>query len=229
MGKHNVLKDLPESDRPYEKLLAKGSESLTDSELLAIILKTGSKNLTSLELAQKLLMGYHGNLLNLYELSINDLTKFEGIGKVKAIQLKAVAELSKRISKTSKGSRIKMNCPASIADYYMEQMRHLRYETLMCAYFDAKCNFLGDVVLSNGTSDHTTFSPRDVFKYAFDKDACQIILLHNHPSGDPDPSGADVQVTKKIRKNAEMLCFHLADHIIIGDNQYFSFKENNYI
>ena len=122
MSEHFTMKNLPESERPYEKYLLYGEESLSDAELLAIILKTGTKEANSLDIAREILTGNHNNLLNLYDLSYHDLLQFSGIGNVKAIQLKAIAELAKRIAKTSSGYQLKMNNPNCVANYYMEQL-----------------------------------------------------------------------------------------------------------
>ena len=226
MSEHFTMKNLPESERPYEKYLLYGEESLSDAELLAIILKSGTKESNSLDIAREILRGNHNNLLNLYDLSYHDLVQFSGVGKVKAIQLKAVAELAKRIAKTNSGYQLKMNTPNSIADYYMEQLRHLKQEQLVCAFFDGKSNFLGDAVISKGAVNYAYVSPRDIFRYAFDYEAVMIVLLHNHPSGDPTPSEDDIQITNRIIKGAQILQLELVDHVIIGDNKYFSFKEN---
>ena len=223
------MKNLPESERPYEKYMLYGEESLSDAELLAIILKSGTKDANSLDIARELLKGNHNNLLNLYDLSYRDLMHYSGIGQVKAIQLKAVAELSRRIARTNSGYRLKMNCPSSIADYYMEQLRHEKQEMLVCAFFDAKNNFLGDAVISKGAVNYAYVSPREIFRYAFDYEAVMIILLHNHPSGDPTPSEDDLRITHRIIKGAQILQLELVDHIIIGDNIYYSFKENERI
>ena len=225
MSEHIILKELPESERPYEKFLNSGVESLSDAELLAVILKNGTRQETSLDLARKLLRDKHGNLLNLYACSYNELMQIPGIGKVKAIQLKTIAELSKRIAKTQSGYELKMNNPASIAAYYMEQMRHQKKEQIICAFFDAKCRFLGDAVISVGSVNYAYVSPRDIFTKAFEVEAVMMILLHNHPSGDPTPSEDDIQITKRIQKGAVILGIDLVDHIIIGDNIYYSFKE----
>lgn len=226
MSEHNTIKNLPESERPYEKFLLSGEESLSDAELLAIIIKSGTKNENSLEIAHRILQGNHNNLLNLYDLSYRDLMRLSGIGKVKALQLKAVAELSKRIGKTQSGYQLRMDNPSSIANYYMEQMRHRKEEILMCAFFDSKCSFLGDVIVSKGSVNYAYVSPRDIFRYALDYEAVLIVMLHNHPSGDPTPSEDDIQITRRIEKGARILELQLADHIIIGDNKYYSFKEN---
>ena len=226
MSKHFTMKNLPESERPYEKFLSQGVESLSDAELLAIIIKTGTKKESSLDIARNLLQGNHNNLLNLYDLSYHELLDYAGIGQVKAIQLKAVAELSKRIAKTNSGYTLQMDTPSSIADYYMEQLRHSKEEFLLCAFFDSKCNFLGDVTISKGSVNYAYVSPRDIFLHAFDYKAVFIVMLHNHPSGNPVPSEEDFQITYRIGKGAQLLELQLADHIIIGDNTYYSFKEN---
>ena len=226
MSEHFTMKNLPESERPYEKYLNQGEKSLSDAELLAIILKSGTKESNSVDIARKILSGNHNNLLNLYDLSYRELMQISGIGKVKAIQLKAVAELAKRISKTNSGYSLKMDNPVSIANYYMEQLRHAKQEQLLCAFFDAKNNFLGDAVISKGAVNYTYVSPRDIFRQAFEYEAVMIILLHNHPSGDPTPSEDDLQITRRIEKGARILQLELVDHIIIGDNRYYSFKEN---
>ena len=229
MSEHFTMKNLPESERPYEKYLLHGEESLSDAELLAIILKSGTKDANSIDIAREILKGNHNNLLNLYDLSYRDLMEFSGVGQVKAIQLKAVAELSRRIAKTNSGYQLKMDRPESIAAYYMEQLRHAKQELLMCAFFDAKNNFLGDVLVSKGAVNYAYVSPRDIFRYAFEYEAVMIILLHNHPSGDPTPSEDDFRITKRIEKGAQILQLGLVDHIIIGDNKYYSFKENELI
>jgi DNA repair protein RadC len=227
MDKHIAVKEMPESERPYEKFLRYGVSSLSDAELLAIIIKTGTRNRTSLEVAQSLLYEKHRNLLNLYDLSFEEMKKIPGIGKVKAIQLKAAAELSLRIAGTKRGYSLRLDKVSSVADFYMERLRHEKQEILMCAYFDAKANFLGDAKLSVGSTNFAYFSAKDVLRCALEKNATLLVLLHNHPSGDPTPSQDDIRVTERMRQCAGLLDMNLVDHIIIGDNQYFSFKEQH--
>lgn len=229
MSRHFTMKNLPESERPYEKFLKYGAESLSDAELLATIIKTGTAKENSVDIARQILQGNHNNLLNLYDLSHRELMTFPGIGSIKAIQLKAVAELSKRIARTQSGYHLHMNDPCSIADYYMELLRHCKEEILMCAFFDTKCHFLGDVAISKGSVNYAYVSPRDIFRHAFDYSAVQFVLIHNHPSGDPTPSNDDIQITHRIQKGAQILELELLDHIIIGDNKYYSFYENKQI
>lgn len=229
MQNFNSIKNLPISERPYEKFLSMGASAMSDAELLSIIIKSGTKEYNSLDIAHSLLKDNNGNLLNLYDFSLEDLMKFQGIGKVKAIQLKAIAELSKRISKTMSRERLKMDEPCSIAAYYMEQLRHEAKESLICALFNSKCVFLGDSVISTGSDNYAYVSPKDIFQFALDKNAVLMILVHNHPSGDPNPSEDDVNITRRIKNGADLLGLELADHIIIGDNDYFSFREHGYI
>lgn len=229
MSQHFTIKNLPESERPYEKFLKYGEENLSDAELLAIIIKSGTAKENSVDIARQILQGNHNNLLNLYDLSYRELMKYPGIGSIKAIQLKAVAELSRRIARTQSGYDLRLDRPHSIADYYMEELRHRKEEVLMCAFFDAKCHFLGDVVISKGSVNFAYVSPRDIFRYAFDYEAVQLVLIHNHPSGDPTPSNDDIQITHRIHKGAQILELKMIDHIIIGDNRYYSFHENEQI
>jgi DNA repair protein RadC len=153
------------------------------------------------------------------------LLEISGIGKVKAMQLKAVAELSERIAATSRLERIRLSNPFSIASYYMERLRHQKKELLLCAYFDAKLGFLGESTISVGSTSYAYVSPKDILRKALEKNAAQLVLLHNHPTGDPTPSMDDIRVTNRVRECAAMLDLVLADHIIIGDNCYYSFKE----
>lgn len=226
MARHTTIQDLPEDERPYEKFLAKGAESLSDAELLSIILRCGTKDMTSTELARLILSGKQGNLLNLYEFSFEELLKMPGIGKVKAVQLKSVAELSRRIAATRRGYHIRLKDPASIAEYYMEQLRHLPYEQFLVAFFDAKCTFLGDAVIARGSVASAAVPPRNVFRSALICNAVMLVLVHNHPSGDPSPSGEDISLTHRLGDIGSSMEINVVDHIIIGDNYYYSFKEN---
>ena len=221
------MKNLPESERPYERFRTLGAQALSDAELLAIILKTGTKDMTALELARNLLSECQGNLLNLYELSFEQFQKQKGIGPVKAVQLKAVAELSRRIARTGRGYQLSLSNPSSIAEYYMEDLRHRREEVFFGAFFDAKCRFLGDSQITTGSLCFAYVSPMELFRAALLKNALLIVALHNHPSGDPAPSREDVELTRTLEEGARLLGLTLADHIIIGDRCYYSFKENH--
>ena len=215
---------------PYEKFENIGSDSLTDIELLAIIIRTGTKNRNALELAKEILKlssnsGQSHGLLSLLHLSLEELMSLNGIGKVKAIRLKCIAELSKRIAMETFKTGLRFDSPKSIAAYYMEQLRHLETEQVMLVMCDGKNQFLKDCILSSGTVNMSLLSPREIFLMAIKTQAVNILLVHNHPSGDPTPSKDDIMITKRIHEAAQLMNIPLLDHIIIGNNCYVSFAE----
>lgn len=223
------MKKLPESERPYEKCFHYGAECLSDSELLAVILRSGTQGQNSLLLAQRLLQcmeaSSYSGLMGLLHISVEDLMKIHGIGQVKAVQLKCIGELSKRIAKTAARPQLSMNDPSSVAAYYMEELRHEEQEIVICMMSDAKGHFLGDKLLTRGTATGSLLTPREIYMEALRRHAVSLILIHNHPSGDPTPSPDDMQITARIYQAGEILGIHLLDHIIIGDQRYCSFRE----
>lgn len=228
---HMKIKDLPKSERPYEKLLDKGAEALSDAELLAVIIKSGTHNLQSIEVAQRVLKlnKYESGLAGLYNLSIEQFREVKGIGEIKAIQIMAVLEFSKRLAKQQAIKEFQITSPASLANIYMEDMRYFRQEHFKVVYLDTKNNIMGDRDVTIGTINTSLVHPREVFSDAIKCSAASIIVLHNHPSGDPSPSQEDIQVTKRLAQAGEILGIGLLDHIIIGDGKYFSFKEKGFL
>ena len=225
----NIIKDLPEAQRPYEKCFSQGEAALSDCELLAVILRSGTQGLNSLELAQEILQymetsSYTG-LTGLLHISVQDLMEIHGIGQVKAVQLKCIGELSKRIARTAARPQMVMNNPSSVASYYMEELRHEEQEVVICMMSDVKGHFLGDKVLTRGTATGSLVTPREIYMEALRRHAVSLILVHNHPNGDPTPSPDDMQITARIYQAGELLGIHLLDHIIIGDQKYCSFRE----
>lgn len=218
-------KQLPESERPYEKCLAKGAEFLSDAELLAVIIRTGTNGHTSVEVAKQILEAKSGSLLAVHQMSLAELRQIPGIGKVKAIQLKCVAELSKRIAMSSRVHDVVLQSARSVASYYMERLRHEEREHVLLCMFDTRCRLIRDTVISVGTATASLVSPREIFLKALEYHAVHIILVHNHPSGDIQPSRQDIQITRQLLEGGRILGIALSDHIIIGDNQYFSFRE----
>jgi len=204
---------------------------LSDAELLAIIIKSGTKKLQSIEVAQRVLQinKYEKGLPGLYSLSIQQMNEVDGIGKIKAIQIMAMLEFSKRLSKQQAVKEFKISSPASIAKIYMEEMRYLKQEHFKVVYFDIKNNILGDRDTTIGTINTTIVHPREVFSEAVKISAASIIVIHNHPSGDPSPSKEDIQVTKRLLEASRILGIDLLDHIIIGDGRYISLKEKGFI
>ena len=215
---------------PYEKFISYGSRSLTDSELLAILLRTGTRGMNARELGEKVLeetARYGNGLLGLYHIPLNELRKIEGIGNVKAIQLKTIAELSTRMAQAKAKGNLSFHRPASVADYYMERFRHENVEYIMLLLLDSGLHLIDERILSKGTVNASLVSPREVFIHALQAQAAGIMLLHNHPGGNPAPSGNDIRITERIMQIGMLVDIPLFDHIIIGDNRYFSFKERN--
>lgn len=223
------MKDLPDPERPYEKCMSQGPTSLSDAELLSVIIRTGSRGEKSTDLALRVLNAGPDGLLNLIYLDADEFMQIHGIGQVKAVQLKCVGELSRRIASAVRHVDRVFAGPAEIAAYYMERLRHEMRENLMLVMFDRKNMLLGDQVISVGTSNASLISPGEIFKAALQKKAEFIILLHNHPSGSPDPSREDIEVTRRIAECGCLLDIPLMDHIIIGDNCYFSFCERGFL
>lgn len=223
--KHITFKNSPNGEKPYEKFLTYGAESLSDAELLAVVLRSGTKDCDVLNVARQILAYGQQSLMNLWEMSLNELMAIPGIGKVKAIQLKCIAQLCVRMSRMSYMPKEKFDNPDKIAGYYMELLRHEKQEKMYLLMMDTKCQKLGEEVVSMGTVNSSIASPREIFLTALNHKAVQIVLVHNHPSGDPTPSREDVQLTKRIKVCGELMGIELVDHIIIGDTIYTSFRE----
>lgn len=225
---HYKMKDIPNEDRPYERCLREGVEALSDAELLSIIIRTGSRDESSLELASQILaLNYpREGILGLLHLSLPELMSLKGIGQVKGIQLLCVGELSKRIWKRKiLEEPLKLTEPEAVAAYFREQVRHSTREEFHVMLFDTKMNLIREVALSEGTVNASMASPRDIFIEALRYRAVSIILVHNHPSGDPEPSAQDIRLTKRIRETGELIDIPVLDHIIIGDSSFVSLKE----
>lgn len=227
-----TMKHLPEGDRPYEKCLRQGPESLSDRELLAVIIRTGSKKHTALELADRILAlgSPPEGLLGLLHHSQEDFCTIDGIGRVKAIQLLCIGELSRRIWKRRvlKGPEA-FTSPEQIAEFYMEDMRHLEREEIRVMFLDTKQKLIRDLVLSRGTVSSSVITPREVLIEALRCLAVSMILVHNHPSGDPVPSKADLLLTERVKRAGDLVGVALIDHIVIGDGRYISFRQENII
>lgn len=227
-----TMKELPESERPYEKCLNYGPGVLSDAELLAVILRCGSVGSTSLELSTELLrqLDSRGGLGALSSsVTVEELCCVRGIGRVKAVQLLAIGELSRRIARQSARNAVHLDSPSSIAAYFMEDMRHLDREEVRAAFFNTKNRLLSTAVLTRGTVNASLVTPREVFMEAMKHQAVYIVLLHNHPSGDPTPSRDDYLLTERMMHAGRLMEIALADHIVIGDNCYVSFKERGFI
>lgn len=231
------MKDLPEDARPQEKLLAYGPTSLSNAELIALIIRTGTKENNSISLAQKLLekgndndnkgasrnLEYFG-LKFLANATLEEITEVKGIGKSKAAMILAAIELAKRISKSSV-DLTKLNTTDKLPYMVMDDMRNLEKEHFKIAILNTKKELSYLETITVGSIDKTIVEPREVFSIAIKRNAHTLILLHNHPSGDPKPSIQDIEITKTLKEAGLLLNIPVIDHIIIGDGRYFSFLE----
>lgn len=226
-----TMKNRPETDRPYEKCLENGPESLSDGELLAVILRTGSRNCSSLELAWKVLSCHpvYQGILSLHHMDLERLKNIPGIGNVKAIEILCIAEIAKRLSKASVNLEQDCSSPEYIVQYYMESMRHLDYERVMLLLLNGKHRLVREIALSQGSANSAFVSVRQIFIEALHYGAVYMILVHNHPSGEPSPSREDLILTGKVKEAGELLEIPLSDHIIIGNQCYISLKEEGYM
>lgn len=204
-----------------------GAASLSDAELLAIIIRTGTQNSSALDIAKQILERfYQDRQLNfLHHVTLKELMEIDGIGEVKAVKIKCIAELSARMAKQHARHSLSFRDPKTIADYYMEEMRHEEVEKILLLLLDNQLRLMENILLSKGTVNASLLSTREVFRHALRSGACKIMLLHNHPSGSCVPSRQDMEITHKIARAGEMMDIPLVDHLIIGDGCYTSLKE----
>lgn len=223
------IKDLPEMEKPYEKFENYGAERLSDAELLAIIIKSGTKDKTSVELAQEILLldSEKRGLNFLREISIDDLRKIKGLGRVKAIQLKATIELAKRISKPYKILRKTVTSPDDVAEVLMSDMKDSSQEMMKVIVLNVKNEIVRVSTISLGTANSTLIEARDVFKEAIRYNSTRIIVAHNHPSGDPTPSKSDIVFSARLRDAGKLIGIEVLDHVIIGNDKFCSLKRMN--
>ena len=219
------MKDLPEAERPYEKLEQYGAKALTNAELLAIIIKTGTKDETAVGLAQKVLKlntDEKDNLKFLCDLTVEEFTKIKGIGKIKAIQLKAVCELATRRNSVSSYKEKQILRPKDIAEILMERTRFEKQEILKVAMLNNKNKLIRIKEIAKGGGNFVAATIRSILNEAVKIEAAKIILIHNHPTGDPTPSKQDIEFTKNVEQASKILGIQLLDHIVIGDLKYVS-------
>ncbi|MCR5215832.1 MAG: DNA repair protein RadC [Lachnospiraceae bacterium] len=223
-----TIKETCKDLRPYEKFHNMGVEKLSNEELLAIIIRCGNRNEDSVTLAKKILSlrTEESSLLNIYQRSMEELKSIPGVGEVKAMQIKCVGELSRRIAKTSHAKRPVFSSPKTIANYFMEDFRHLSRERFLAVYVDTAMQYISEYEVSLGTVDRTIASPREIMMEGLRANAVHVILLHNHPSGKAKPSSEDIRLTKAVQKAGELIGITLVDHIIIADRDFYSFAEH---
>jgi DNA repair protein RadC len=217
------IKGFLDEELPQEKIEKKGPQSLTKTELLAICLRTGTKEKNVIELSKEIIDYFNDR--NLLRISYDELLHFKGISKVKAAQIVAIFELSRRIFETSSNKRVQVSCSEDIFNYAKTDFSNLTIEKVMVVFVDSKNNIIKKEFVHEGSINYSIIEPRKIIKRALTLDASGIFLLHNHPSGDPTPSQEDKNITKKIKEVSKMLGIKFLDHIIVGDT-YYSFFDN---
>jgi len=223
------VKDLPLDDRPREKLTLRGAHNLTDAELLAILLRTGVKGRSVISVAQDIISS-NNNLARLASKTLSDLMKIEGIGRDKAVTLLAAFELSRRILSQSKWiNERKITSPRDVADIFIPLLRDELKEKFMLICLSSANKIIAHEVISVGNLNSSVVHPREVFKAAIDHRSASIILMHNHPSGNPEPSNEDISITRKMVESGKILDIPVFDHLIIAGNFYTSFVERRII
>lgn len=223
----NSVREWPETERPRERLIKHGAEALSDAQLLAIVLRTGSNGKTVIDTAIELLQNFRG-LRGLEEASISELKFFKGLGIAKIAQIKASFELGKR-ALCEKSQEQFFNSAEIVYNYFFPKLNGLKKEVFITLLLDTKLRLIREVKVSEGTLNQSLIHPREVFKDAVKESAYAVILIHNHPSGDPTPSEQDIEITKKLKKASEILEIPILDHVIIGSGKYFSMKERGVV
>jgi DNA repair protein RadC len=219
------IREWAEDDRPREKLLLKGRQSLSDAELIAILMGSGSRNESAVDLAKRILKESSDNLMELSKLSVQDLMKFKGVGEAKAISIIAALELGKRRRGAEAIERKKITSSKDVFEFFSSIVGDLTYETFYILLLNRANSIIRGVQISEGGISGTVADPKKIFKLALDHNATSIILCHNHPSGNVKPSQDDIALTKKIKRAGETMDISVLDHIIIGDEKYYSFAD----
>ncbi len=223
-----LIRDYPTDERPRERMANNGASSLSNQELLAIILRTGTKNESVIHLANRVLTHFDGFRL-LKDASLEEMTAIKGVGEAKAIQIMAAVEIGRRISNLTYDDRYVIRSPEDGANYVMNDMRFLSQEHFVCLYLNTKNQVLHRQTVFVGSLNASIVHPREVFKEAFRRSAASIICAHNHPSGDPSPSREDIEVTKRLAECGKIIGIDILDHLIIGDKKFISLKEKGYL
>lgn len=226
-GKGYTIKDLPKSERPREKLLAHGPDALSNAELLAVIIRTGTGSETAIEVSTRLLGMDNRGIRHLIDASFNDLTKIKGIGECKAAQIIAAIELGKRIKRIGYYDKVRVTSPEVVAEVLMDEMSCLHKEHFRTVILDTKNQIICIENISIGTLNASIVHPRDVFKAAIKNNGNSVILVHNHPSGDTTPSSEDINITKRLVEGGNLMGIKVLDHLIVGNGTYLSMKEKN--
>ncbi|TFJ93986.1 RadC family protein [Lentibacillus salicampi] len=223
-----MIKDVPKEDRPRERLLKHGPGHLSNQELLAILMGSGTKNESVMVLSNRILMHFEGlNLLK--DATIEELMAIKGIGTAKGVLLLSALELGKRMNQYQPDSRYVIRSPEDGADYVMEDMRDLNQEHFVVLFLNTKNQVIHRQTIFVGSLNASIVHPREIYREAVKRSAASIICAHNHPSGDPAPSQEDIHVTRRLVESGKMIGIELLDHLVIGDRKFISLKEKGYL
>lgn len=220
------IKEIPLNDRPREKMAANGAAVLTDAELIAILLRTGTAEKSAIDIASELTAdgGLYKRLAGITRL--NELTNIKGLGQAKAATVLAALEIGRRIASAKPLEKIHLSCPQDVADFLMPRLRYAAKEQFVVILLNSKNKVIGTEVVSEGSLSSSVVHPREVYAPAMLHHAAAIMVAHNHPSGDPKPSFEDEEVTRMLSRSGKVLGIPMIDHVIIGDGNYYSFLEN---
>ena len=228
-NQHAPIRAWAEDDRPREKMILKGRQSLSDAELLAILMGSGTRYESAVDLARRILHSVNGNLLELSKLGIHDLTRFRGIGKAKAVGIAAALELGKRRRRAEPVQRKKITCSNDVFEYFNAMIGDHAFETFFILLLNRANKIIRHVLISEGGMTGTVADPKKIFKLALENNATSMILCHNHPSGNIQPSEADIRLTRKLKNAGELLDIPVLDHVILGEERYYSFADSGEI
>ncbi len=221
------IKYWAEDDRPREKLLLKGKNALSDAELIAILLRSGNRKQSAVDLSKQILEKASNNLIELSKFSVEDFLKFRGIGEAKALSVIAALELGRRRRGAEVIQKEKISSSKDVFELFQSIMEDYKYESFWILLLNRANKIIKKIQVSDGGVSGTVADPKRIFKLSLENDASGLILCHNHPSGNTKPSEADIKLTKKIQKGGELLDINVLDHIIVGEENYFSFADEN--
>ncbi len=228
MGAHKlVISQWAEADRPREKLMEQGRRALTDAELLAILIGSGSREETAVELCRRILKDQDNNLYKISQMDIKDLSTYKGIGDAKAIAIVAALELGRRRKEEEEVEKPILNSSKRVYDYFKSRLMDLPHEEFWVLYLNTACKVLDSQLIGRGGNDFTPVDVRIILRYALSSKAHSMILIHNHPSGTCSPSQADKLLTKKIDEAARVMDIRVNDHLIFTNSSYYSFRDED--
>ncbi|MDR2355703.1 MAG: DNA repair protein RadC [Clostridiales Family XIII bacterium] len=221
-----LMKEMPELERPREKMMLLGAHTLSNAELLAVLLGTGTRSLSATDLAERILSMTPDGIGYLSECMPDELARLSGVGLAKACRIRAAVELGRRLATHPKRRRIHVSSPQAMAELFLENMRHLTQECFRIVLLNVKNEIVAMEEISVGNINSSLAEPREVFRPAIRRSAASLILAHNHPSGNPEPSDADIQATKRLILAGEILGIKVIDHIVIGDGAFISMRQD---